>query len=232
MGRLILIATRHDDYIKGPVKLMRVYKQIRPDMLLQEMSDVDLEFYHGMCGRVESDFRRLSDDSAGVDNFMFLFRSTLGFEGMVNRTYAAARGIPNHKIDLPGRHIKFFEKTESVMRQTIEGVMSSEGELDMKRWYSSFFEDRDLPHEKVRETWEGYVADEGTPKGEQTLERVGEISCYGQADIYMESRIRELYDPEKVIAFPTGMLHALESMNGTTLYSRIKDLNPERIPLL
>jgi hypothetical protein len=54
----------------------------------------------------------------------------------------------------------------------------------------------------------------------------------GKPDKYMEQKLREIYDPDKVIAFPLGMLHCIDSLSKSTLYSRIKDLHPERIPLL
>jgi hypothetical protein len=235
MGKLYVIATDHGDKVHGPRKLLSLYDQIRPDVLLSEMNEIDLGKFNNLCCKITNELRQLTPDQKGVSDFMKLFETSLGFEYYTNEQYAREHSIPNHMIDMPGGQSELYGQLEQSLEMVLKKARSSGG-LDIRRWIEKFQGLQNTSPEELKQKWEMFSGLEGTLKGEGVLliarAMTGRI---GKQDKYMERQIRaasELHGSDKVMAYPVGMLHALKSISKSTLYSRIQYLNPERIPLL
>ena len=87
----------------------------------------------------------------------------------------------------------------------------------------------------VRRHWQERVKYEGTLQGDARLIRESRALRYGPGagtrDEHAERMLRSHYRPNKVVVCVGGMAHMVDSRSKLTLYSRIKDLNPQRIPL-
>lgn len=58
---------------------------------------------------------------------------------------------------------------------------------------------------------------------------LGALGQIGRSDRFMERKIREIYCPDRVTAFPVGFFHAMDCYSRFTLYSKLADLNPKRL---
>jgi len=231
MGNLYIVATNHLDQVHGPRKLLSLYDRIHPDILLSEINEEDLRKFSNLCENLKVELRQLTPDHEGVNDFMNGFSTSLGFEYYTNKQYAREHSIPNHMIDMPGGQSKLYNQLEQGLEWVLKQARNNGG-LDIRRWIRKFRKSQNITPEQLREKWELFSGLEGTFKGEGVLllarATTGRI---GKPDKYMAKQIRKLYEPDKIIVYPVGMLHALESKSRSTLYSKIKDLNPERIPL-
>jgi len=224
MSNLYIITTDHRDQIHGPKKLLTLYDRIHPDILLSEINEEDLQKFTNFCRNLMARLRQLTPDQKGVDDFMNIFTMSSGFEYYANEEYAQNYGISNHMVDMPGGQSKFYSQLEQTMEMVLKQAKYNGG-VDIQKWIRKFKERSAKSPEEVRKSWETFTQFEGTPEGE-TILLLASVTTgrIGKQDEYMEERIRGLYDPNKVIAFPVGMLHALESMFKKIFYSRIKDL--------
>ena len=85
---LYLIGTDHGDRIRGPLNLTRLYRAIKPDMVLSEVSEEDLARYEGLCSRLRKELVDVTGDIKGVGRFMDYFEDAIGFEYITNSDYA------------------------------------------------------------------------------------------------------------------------------------------------
>lgn len=231
MGNLYIIATSHEDFTHGPGKLLRLYEEIKPDILLSEMSEQDFRKFQEICARFDQQLRTVSDDNEGIDSFMALLRDSVGYERRVNQEYADRYGVPHFMIDMPGGQSKMLQEAEETIDEVISDARAKGG-IDIGHWIGRMNELGEIGTQNAHKFWEFIQRYEGTPQIERIVQYGRERGRIGEPEKYMEQRIRKLYDPNKIIAFPVGMFHTINNPSGNTLYPSIKDLNPERIPLL
>jgi hypothetical protein len=235
MSNLYLIATRHDDLVLGPEKLLRVYDRIKPDILLSEMHETDFPKPIPIIEKFRYDLNEFTQDQEGLDEFIGVFSrgSIGGFEYPTNQSYSRDHRTPNYLIGMPGSLDRLFFLGQESIDNILETIRHK-GKFNPRKLASYLKKNfgNPLPKE-TRDLWNQVKRDENSLFGEIRLlfHRIV-TQRIGKPDKYMEERIREIYDPKKVIAFPVGMLHATDSISYSTLYSRLKDLHPERIPLL
>lgn len=233
MSNLYLIATEHVDLVRGPEKLVRVYDRIKPDILLSEMNEIDYRRAREVVKRFSGGLKKFITDERLLGQFIdYLKKSSVGFEYPTNEAYAREHGISNYQIDLPGSQGRLIRLNEIPLKLCLYYVRKR-GHLDHGRILEILQKKPGPSKREVKNLWNRERRIENSVLGEirSLFVRIltGRI---GRPDKYMEERIRELYDPSKVIASTVGMLHCVDSLTRSTLYSRIKDLHPERIPLI
>jgi hypothetical protein len=233
MSNLYLIATNHLDIVRGPEKLLRVYDRINPDLILSETSADALAFLREYYSGLEERFMRLTTDKKGVRELIDYFLNFgLGFEINTNEQYAQKHGIENHLVDRSFGQEKIFQFAKNTMDEALREAEKA-GRIDIRGLNQDIRNYFSPSQDKIRRYWTTLKRNEGNLLGEIPI-----IFCRfvlgrtGPSDKYMEQRLREIYDPNKVIAFPLGMIHCIDSISRSTIYSRIKDLHPVRIPLL
>lgn len=233
MSNLYLIATKHDDVVRGPEKLRRIYDKIKPDILLSEANKGSLavlrEYYSGL----EARFMRLTSDKNGVRELMdFCLNYGLGFETNTNDQYAQEHGIENHLVDRSLEEEKIFRLAKNMMDDALNKA-EKRGRINIARVNQGIKDCFNPSPDKIRKYWATLKRSELNPLCEVAI-LFGRfiLGRLGHSDKLMEQRLREIYDIHKVIAFPIGMIHCMDSLTYSTLYSRIKDLHPERIPLI
>lgn len=235
MGKLYLIGTNHQDRIYGPKNLKNLYDKLKPDMLLTEFCQEDLDKIKSLFSGLEDILKKVPSYKNGVDDFIKIF---LPFEYDVNEEYSKTNKLSHHLIDLPGSgfnklFVKTIEKSFPSFKKTVEDYLRVFGPDNLKRDFETTLGKKAIRDpEQMRKTWEKYSRSEKSLGHEFSLLTFSLIGALGKRDKYMEDRIRELYDPGKVITCTVGMAHTLESRTKKTLYSKIKDLDVERVPLI
>ncbi|MEA3378637.1 MAG: hypothetical protein U9Q69_03265 [Nanoarchaeota archaeon] len=230
MGALYLIGTYHHDKDKGPEKLKKLYRAIRPDIVLSETEATTYTGVGQLIIQFQTELMKHTTDFSGVEDFILNYQKSIGFEIPFNIEYAKANNIPLHMIDSPNAQRKAYRSLE----KNIAGLTArarEQSHVDIRSWLESYNSCPEFDESVPNEFWKEIESFEGTALGELILFLV-RLKTKSSKDSYMESQIRRLYDPEKVIAFPVGMIHIAESKTRQTLYSKVKDLNPERIPLI
>jgi len=234
MNNLYLIATQHFDLVRGPIKLGNVYERIQPDILLSETCQESLLRNDTLTNKFVDDLGRYTKNSKGLEDLRRWFSSTSGgFEYNFNQEYSQSHGIPNYLVDSPNGSDRLFYFAEYYMKEAIRNV-EEKGTFNSERFVSYLRRSVGNPSPNiVRDYWNMVKRDENSFMGELRLLISRLVNKrIGKPDKHMAQRIREIYDPHKVIAFPVGMLHCSDSITRSTLYSRIKDLHPIRIPLV
>lgn len=223
MSNIHLIAVDHNDKVLGPGKLRAVYGEIKPTVILSEISPEDEVVIRRIQDEIRIRLGKVTDDQESIDRAV---RLVGGFEYNTNREYAAEHGIEHVLADLPGRQIGNVLEMEVLTKIWLLKVEA--GFTDLKEWVDNSYAARNPSQSFIRQQWDVLLWMEKNWLGSVggVIRRIrGNI---GKADIHMESVIRELHGLEEVIAFPVGMAHVMDSRAKRTLYSRLKDLNPER----
>lgn len=227
---IYLIGTYHHDKDKGPHKLLEVYDRINPDMILSECDSDTYRHVITLLNHFKAELRKHTSDLDGIDDFIRTYQASLCFEIPFNIEYSKNRSIPHHMIDSPKAQQKVYRSLEKKVGTLIERA-NEEEHINVQSWLESYEACPEFYDENPKEGWQIIKEIETHFMGELLIFYSRFRSSLGK-DKYLEDKIRELYEPGKIIAFPVGMLHITESMLGQTLYSRLKDLNPERIPLI
>lgn len=235
MGKLYLAGTNHQDHLYGPTKLNNLYDKIKPDMLLTELCQEDMDKIKNLFSGLEDIIRKVPSYKNGIEDFMQVF---LPFEYKVNKEYSEKENIEHHLIDMPGsksnqKLIKGLEKSFPGFRKTLEKYLRVFGPDNFKKDFESTLRKKVIRDpQNLKLIWEKNLYYEKTVGKELVLIILSTTGMIGKRDKHMEGRVRELYDPKKSIVCTIGMMHILDSLTKRTLYSRIKDLNPERTPLI
>ncbi|MEK6917088.1 MAG: hypothetical protein AABW92_05070, partial [Nanoarchaeota archaeon] len=111
MTYLYIVPVQHNDKLYGPVKLMRLYEKLEPQILLEEYNEPDIKKHHAVCEWIKTELMCLSNDDDAINEYVSII-SSLGFESEVNRAYSARFGVPIHMIDMPGSQSKLIEDFE------------------------------------------------------------------------------------------------------------------------
>ena len=232
MGNFYLIGIDYRDVNKGPIKLERLYARIKPDMVLSNQSQTEFEAMRDVFSSFSRELLQLTEDRPGIEKLMESMSVHFGFEVLQNIEYAKREQVQHHFV---GMRRPMSERECLAFTNHLEFVLNYVGNvgvtkhlletLDGMRGYNP-------TDEEVEQAWNMYMTLERTLRNELVVLMRRANGSYGRSAKYTEERVRELYDPSKVIAFPLGMGHATDSLTKSTLYSRIKDLKPERIPLI
>lgn len=152
-----------------------------------------------------------------------LRESYLGFEYCFNRTYAQANGIKHLGFD------KFdpFHAQKIVRNLDDQIRMLTAGQLNLVEESLRAKKRPNIPVKKIRKNWEKYETKEGTPELDLQFRDDDDF----KRDPVMEQNIRKNHEQGKTLVAIVGAVHTLESPEGITLYSKLKDLNPKRIIL-
>jgi hypothetical protein len=229
MNNLYLVATNHRDTIYGPDRLREFYSRVRPDMILNEESKEDMGRLKGMFDEARGKLEGTLGNNSNIGKFIEMYeRQIIGFEHFVNKEYAEKKNIPNLQIDLPYGMQKQLDGIEKIMKKMVLKI-KTEADFNEKL---SLLQEWDRYGSNSKKIWKNLSNIEGKWFGEIPILVARFKGVVGKRDEYMVEKIRELYDPNKVIVSTSGMLHMVDSLSKSSLYSKIKDLNPVRVPII
>lgn len=228
---LTLIGTEHGD-LMGSERLECLLEIVHPDILSVEFSPESLQ----MSENDAADVAQIVSEASkmGVrDTFVRFFYDLIakhgltGFEYTVSKSYVDRHKIPlilsdDPKLASACRNVKLDE-----LRRAIIGL-PTEVKIPIP-----------TEEELVKDTDKNYEFAVSIIKGEIPFEQADRfIGNYrgvliGRRDVYMEQIIRQTYTGQSnhqrsVLAHVCGFAHLLDDPKKETLYSRIRDLNPER----
>ncbi len=232
MSKLYLIGTVHLDFTEGPRKLKSLYDRLKPDVILCEADRKYIDRIDSLVARIEEEFKDYRDEK-GFNDYLDLLRTmSLGFELSTNLAYAREKGIECHLADTTEGCSSLIDIAENYFYNTLKSSKQNGEKIDFEKSARHVKSHVPLSQKGVREILLHFKRWENTLLNEVFLFVCKRLKIIGERDKYMERIAREFYSSGKVIAFPVGAFHTLNSFSGETLYSRIKDLNPERILLM
>ncbi len=228
MGKVILIGTEHGD-LKGSERLESLLKNVCPAIISVEFSSESLQLSKNNPGDIAQIVSKAKE--RGVSSTFIQFFGELiakhgltDFEYATSKAYSDAHNIQLYLLDDPTlakacRNIKLndLRRIIETLPANVEIPIPSEKELvrhtDKKYKFATRAINGKIPQNQLNEFLEGYRG-----------------VLIGQRDTYMAQRIRQIStdDPSSVLVHICGFAHLFDDSRNETLYSKIKDLNPER----
>lgn len=230
MGKLYLIGTYHPDKDKGPEKLKELLDNLEPDMILSETEENTYLKQLNLLNQFMHSLSPLTADYKGLQNFIKEYHLSLAFEVPTVIDYSKQRDIPHYMIDYPKTQKKSYQSLKRSIAWWINKAKNQD-DFEIDTWTESFNSDPVFSDFIPELMWNDIKYMEQKATSEMII-MLARLTNGFRKDAYLESRIRELYSPDKIIAFPVGMMHTADSKRRQTLYSRLRDLSPERIPLI
>lgn len=221
---LHILGTDYVSTVDRPEDVARVYDEIGPDMILSAVSQGDAKRLAEVFLELREGASKYISDKKLLDRFMATFE--LGYECRFDRRYAEDRGLEHHMVgvDFP----QVVDSVISRVRDTLVVFEEGGDEVNYLDWVERVEESHRREGERVGERVRFIVGLNGTVRSEIMLLGLRALGHIGPRDEFMARRVRELYDPDKTVVFPVGVASALDSYFGLTLYSKLKDLKPER----
>lgn len=234
MSGIYLIGIDHLDKREGPKKLERMLDTLHPDVLVDEFHEPSFRFICNIGERLRGDLEKLplspQKRTLLMENFYDL---AFPFPTYNVWQYAQAHGIPHYFGDARAQQAVVFPSLEEMAgnilllgKQHPERITPSNLQMTVDSVYPS------SSPEYLQHAWEYYLRTERRMGNELTLSLLRLLGKIGKRDRAMEGVVREVFRPEHTLVFPIGMVHVTDSMLKSTLYSRIKDLHPKRLPLV
>lgn len=231
---LTLIGTVHRDP-RGAEKLLPLLRRLRPDLVTLEMSEKAFAYRQGEAHRQLRRLDRILERLAAelmvsvhelqahpaVADIRTLL--ALPFEYQAASAYAAEATVPMHLIDL--------SDVSAAKLKRVEGDLIT---------YSNLRVLVSLPGKIENSGSEGYETaralickEPGETVRRAFLERRRGEEGIGQRDMAMAQAIRRLLErrSDGHLVHIGGWVHLVEDGRGETLYSLLKDLNPDRVLL-
>ncbi len=228
MGKVILIGTEHGD-LKGSERLESLLEIVRPDILSVESS---LESLRRSKNNPMDIVRMISEaKERGVSsNFIRFFDDLIAKHGLTDFEYTTSKSYADrHKIPL-------YLSDDPTLANACRKI-----KLDLlHRIILGLPANTDIPipseEELVRDTDKRYEFANDAINGEIPREQIDNFLddyrgvLIGQRDTYMAERIRQISTghQKSLLVHTCGFAHLFDDLQNETLYSRIKDLNPER----
>ena len=156
-----------------------------------------------------------------------LSASMMGFEHRFNETYSIDHDISHIRIDeLDGFNALGWRSNFDDLSQLFEG----DDQVDIDKLIKDY-ERENLSAKKLKEGWDNLKTIENTPEFDENFPKCDEGRNEFKRNLTMARNIRDNYQSPENICITVGAAHTLESLEGLSLYSRIKDLNPKRLIL-
>jgi hypothetical protein len=169
MSNLYIIATSHDDRVRGPEKLLRIYERIKPDILLSESDKESLNILREWYLGIESRLMKLTEDEQAVKMFIGFFRDYgLGFETNTNVEYAKRHGINHYFSDKHEHSERMFNLGKMIMDNLLCSA-EKKGYFDTKHIYELLKKDSNPSQNKIKKHWIRLKRGEGIFLGEIPL---------------------------------------------------------------
>ena len=226
MGKIILIGTEHGD-LKGSERLESLLEIVRPDILSVEFSLESLR----LSQDDSADITKIISEARerGVSNtFIHFFEDLIAKQGLTDFGYTTSRSYADkHKIPLVLSDDPRLASACRVLKLDV-----------LHRMISGLPANIELPapseEELIRDTDRYYEFAANVIKGAVPQAQVDRFLeshrgvLIGQRDVHMEQMIRLNYNPISVLVHICGFAHLFDDSKRETLYSRIKDLKPQR----
>jgi hypothetical protein len=234
MSNLYIIGTEHWN-AENLGELTQLYNKLNPDIIFSEINPhtLNVEF------ETEEKVKQALTEKFGVnpdyteaklhqlfDDLMFVEGRR---EGRINLEYAKKHNIQHEFLFRPKKTLNdraIVDDINSLLRK-----IESSSEKELKEYitliHSIFQETQKSQLEK-----HNFMAEHDKSVHNEVYFLMGRMAGdFGKRDKQMEATIRKFYDPNKVLVVTIGANHTLDSITKTTLYSRIKDLNPQIMKL-
>lgn len=234
MGALYLVGVDHRDVHDGPSRFQEFCDKVKPTALLSEQSAEDFGKIQSLASGLEQRLGKstLTPRSASrvVEEF---YRLVLPFARFDTWQYAQRHGIPHHFADITREPDIAFQRATQLAEDfvTVAACTPERFSPQLFRHLRQSVHGEGVSPAYLVRVWEYYTRTERTALNELTLIKLRMKGLIGKRDRHMEQVVRSAYAPDATVVFPLGMVHAVDSLMKSTLYSRIKDLHPERILL-
>lgn len=233
MAGVYLIGIDHRDKREGPKKLERLLDTLQPDILIDEFHESSFHSVHDIGERLRGNLGKLPLPKQKRNLLMGNFYDlAFPFPTYEVWQYGQAHGIPHHFADPRVQQAVVFPALEEMAanilllaKQYPENITSP----NLQRAVDNVYEP--VSQEYLKRAWEHYTRTERQLFNELVLLRLRLQGILGKPDQAMEEVVRVVFRPDQTIVFPIGMVHATDSWTKSTLYSRIKDLQPQRMAL-
>ena len=234
MAKIYLMGNDHRDWQNGPRKLEAAYTRLNPNIVVSEYDFVSYSGLERICDEFSAQLDKISNDKSGKEKVRGMFELVAyGFPLGFNRKYAAQNGIYHVFADLPHAHSGNCQTISGLGEMILALISSHNGEIEENAFKAmELMKDRPPTQEYLQNVWEYYMRTENSLSNELKLFKLRLAGLIGKRDAHMETMIRAIYPRGGIIVYPVGFVHLQDSILKSTLYSRIKDLNPERIPIL
>ena len=207
-------------------RLRVLYNHISPEVLLTNVSNEDLvdydNFHASVYNELGSRINLDNGDKQKLDKLMNRIEEIHLSDYLMNEEFSKERNLEHHLIGIPNGRKR---RLESIGIELVSHLKINSDVGKMLRYFSG-----EIPPDLISDEWNRILKYE---RG-LFLELDNLINRFihgfiGKKDKFLESEIREIYEG-KVTALPIEMIHCEDSLTKSTLYSRIKDLNPIRKP--
>ncbi len=165
------------------------------------------------------------------EEFIRLWKSLyIPFELRANESYSTQNQVQNILMDMDTSYysrklLRASEKHEAMFFEILRRFERAGFEDLLKYLQNKTQSYQSLTSSVVQ----AYLELENTWLMERRILRRAFFGYIGRRDKRWSKTIRYLANSQEVIAFPVGLRHIMCSKLGLTLYSRIQDLNPQRL---
>jgi len=221
-NKIYLIGSSHGAISEGRIRLKEIYDSIRPEVVCTEQSKPEATLFNQFSKEIFDKYASKFGEKA-MKKFLYKFALVKqGFEYLFNSHYARTNGVRHCLIDR--FDMKNFYVTESDF-EDLDRILANKEDLER-----ILKERKDIGFEESLKRWSKLKPLELTEEFDDYFSSKCEKSPKCRED-HLAKAIRDIYGSGKRMAAVVGAEHTLDSKKTLTLYSKIKDLNPERIIL-